>query len=158
SLCCGTSKNLDQSYLYQRRDRGLRLDDARAAARGSMLCRGHRPGRRDVGRRAQPLRVGKIGLAEAEPMKKAQAKKAKKAKKVTAKKAKRTKNERKPTQGAIFVAHVRHEFFEHDVAATMKPMAANPYVHNVPTPPGADAHAGVVIFSPHHFVGKMPAD
>ena len=41
SLCCGTSENLDQSYLYQRRDRGLRLDDARAAAGGSMLCRGH---------------------------------------------------------------------------------------------------------------------
>ena len=34
-------KNLDQSYLYQRRDRGLRFDDARAAAGGSMLCRGH---------------------------------------------------------------------------------------------------------------------
>ena len=41
SLCCGTSENLDQSYLYQRRDRGLRFDDARAAAGGSMLCRGH---------------------------------------------------------------------------------------------------------------------
>src|SRR5215831_7692940 len=58
-------KNLDQSYLYQRRDRGLRLDDARAAARGSMLCRG-RLRRRSGGRRAQRLRVGKIGLAEAE--------------------------------------------------------------------------------------------
>ena len=41
SLCCGTSEDLDQSYLHQRRDRGLRLDDARAAAGGSMLCRGH---------------------------------------------------------------------------------------------------------------------
>ena len=31
-----------------------------------MLCRGHRPRRRGGGRRAQRLRVGKIGLAEAE--------------------------------------------------------------------------------------------
>jgi len=31
-----------------------------------MLCRGHRPGRRSGGWRAQRLSVGKIGLAEAE--------------------------------------------------------------------------------------------
>jgi hypothetical protein len=60
-------------------------------------------------------------------MKKAQAKKTKKAKKVTA------KNVRKTDLGAIFDAHVRHEFVDHDVAATMKTMATEPYVHNVPT-------------------------
>ena len=55
-------------------------------------------------------------------------KKMKKAKKV--KKAKKTK---KLELGAIFDAHVRHEFVDHDVAATMETMAAEPYVHNVPT-------------------------
>ena len=29
--------------------------------------------------------------------------------------------------GAIFDAHIRHEFVEHDVAATMKTMVAEPY-------------------------------
>jgi carboxymethylenebutenolidase len=86
-------------------------------------------------------------------MKKAQAKKMKKAKKV-----KTAKNVRKTDLGAIFDAHVRHEFVDHDVAATMKTMAAEPYVHNVPTLTGGDGQAGVVDFYTHHFVGKMPAD
>jgi len=90
-------------------------------------------------------------------MKKAQAKKAKKAKNVKTKSVK-TKNARKTDLGAIFDAHVRHEFVDHDVAATMKTMAAEPYVHNVPTLTGGDGHAGVVDFYTHHFVGKMPAD
>src|SRR5262249_53888432 len=80
-------------------------------------------------------------------------KKMKKAKKV--KKAKKTK---RLELGAIFDAHVRHEFVDHDVAATMKTMAAEPYVHNVPTLSGGDGHRGVVDFYTHHFVGKMPAD
>ena len=91
-------------------------------------------------------------------MKKAQANKMKKAKKVTAKKVKTAKNVRKTDLGAIFDAHVRHEFVDRDVAATMKTMAAEPYVHNVPTLTGGDGHAGVVDFYTHHFVGKMPAD
>lgn len=60
--------------------------------------------------------------------------------------------------GAVFDAHVRHEFVDHDVAATMKTMAAEPYVHNVPTLTGGYGRAGVVDFYTHHFVGKMPAD
>jgi len=40
----------------------------------------------------------------------------------------------------------------------MKTMAAEPYVHNVPTLTGGDGHASVVDFYTHHFVGKMPAD
>jgi len=77
------------------------------------------------------------------------------------KKAKKVKQAKKPKTmdlGAIFDAHVRHEFVDHDVAATMKTMAAEPYVHNVPTLIGGDGHAGVVDFYAHHFVGKMPAD
>jgi carboxymethylenebutenolidase len=60
--------------------------------------------------------------------------------------------------GAIFDAHVHHEFVDHDVAATMKTMVPEPYVHNVPTLTGGDGHAGVVDFYANHFVGKMPAD
>src|SRR5262245_66519041 len=77
------------------------------------------------------------------------------------KKAKKVKKARKTNKldlGAIFDAHVQHEFVDHDVAATMKTMAAEPYVHNVPTLTGGDGHAGVVDFYTHHFVGKMPAD
>jgi carboxymethylenebutenolidase len=84
------------------------------------------------------------------------AKKAKKAKKTG--KAKTTRKAKKTDLGAVFDAHVRHEFVDHDVAATMKTMAAEPYVHNVPTLTGGDGHAGVVDFYTHHFVGKMPAD
>src|SRR5215471_16101014 len=116
-------------------------------------------------------------------MKKAQAKKAKKAKNLKTKNVKtksvktksvktksvktksvktksvktknvKAKNVRKTDLGAIFDAHVRHEFVDHDVAATMKTMAAEPYVHNVPTLTGGDGHAGVVDFYTHHFVGK----
>jgi carboxymethylenebutenolidase len=90
-------------------------------------------------------------------MKKAQAKKAKKAKTVKTKHV-TAKNVRKTDLGAIFDAHVRHEFVDHDVAATMKTMAAQPYVHNVPTLTGGGGHAGVVDFYTRHFVGKMPAD
>jgi carboxymethylenebutenolidase len=75
-----------------------------------------------------------------------------------AKKVKRAKKLKKVDLGAIFDAHVRHEFVDHDVAATMKTMVAEPYVHNVPTLTGGDGHAGVVDFYTHHFVGKMPAD
>jgi carboxymethylenebutenolidase len=60
--------------------------------------------------------------------------------------------------GAVFDAHVRHEFVDHDVTATMKTMIADPYVHNVPTLTGGDGHAGVIDFYTHHFVGKMPPD
>jgi carboxymethylenebutenolidase len=75
-----------------------------------------------------------------------------------AKKVKQAKKSKTMDLGAIFDAHVRHEFVDHDVAATMKTMAAELYVHNVPTLIGGDGHAGVVDFYTHHFVGKMPAD
>ena len=71
---------------------------------------------------------------------------------------KNAKKVQKVDLGAIFDAHVRHEFVDHDVAATMKTMAAEPYVHNVPTLTGGDGHAGVVEFYTHPFVGKLPAD
>ena len=90
--------------------------------------------------------VIQAGLAEAETDEESAGKKVKKAKKVKAKKAKTAKKVRKTGLGAVFDAHVRHEFVDHDVAATMKTMAAQPYVHNVPTLTGGDGHAGVVDF------------
>jgi len=60
--------------------------------------------------------------------------------------------------GAIFDAHVEHEFVHHDVEATMQTMTAEPYVHNVHTHQGGYGHAGVYDFYKNHFVGKMPAD
>ncbi len=60
--------------------------------------------------------------------------------------------------GAIFDAHVRHEFVDHDVTATMKTMTAEPYVLHVPTLTGGDGNASVRDFYKQHFVGKIPAD
>jgi len=60
--------------------------------------------------------------------------------------------------GAVFDAHVKHEFVDHDVEATMKTMVAEPYVHNVPSLQGGYGYTGVYNFYKNHFVGKMPAD
>lgn len=60
--------------------------------------------------------------------------------------------------GAIFDKHVKHEFVDHDVDATMKTMVKEPYVHNVPTLTGGEGYDGVYDFYKNHFVGKMPAD
>lgn len=60
--------------------------------------------------------------------------------------------------GALFDAHVTHEFVDHDVEATMRTMAVEPYVHIVPTLMGGVGNAGVRRFYKDQFVGKMPAD
>lgn len=60
--------------------------------------------------------------------------------------------------GAVFDQHVKHEFEDKDVDATMRTMIAEPYVHNVPTVSGGYGGAGVRNFYSKHFVGKMPAD
>jgi len=65
---------------------------------------------------------------------------------------------RKQDLGAVFDAHVKHEFVDHDVEATMRTMVAEPYVHNVSTLTGGVGNAGVRRFYKDHFVGKMPAD
>src|SRR5262249_20319463 len=65
-------------------------------------------------------------------------KKGKKVKKPS--KVKKARKVQKMDLGAIFDAHIRHDFLDHDVPATMKTMAAEPYVHNVPTLTGGDGH------------------
>src|SRR6516162_8871331 len=74
------------------------------------------------------------------------------------KKSEKAEKTNKPDLGAIFDAHIRHEFVDHDVAATMKTMLAEPYVHNVPTLTGGDGHAVVVDFDTPHCVGKRAVD
>jgi carboxymethylenebutenolidase len=65
---------------------------------------------------------------------------------------------RKPDFGAVFDQHVRHEFEDKDVEASMATMIAEPYVWNVPTARGGIGGAGVRRFYSEEFVGKMPAD
>jgi len=64
----------------------------------------------------------------------------------------------KPDLGAVFDQHVRHEFEDKDVEATVTTMVAEPYVWNVPTARGGIGGAGVRRFDSEEFVGKMPAD
>jgi hypothetical protein len=58
--------------------------------------------------------------------------------------------------GAVFDEHVRHEFEDHDVEATMKTMVREPYVHHVPTLTGGIGYNGVYNFYKNHFIGKHP--
>ena len=60
--------------------------------------------------------------------------------------------------GTVFDAHVRHEFIDKDVEATMLTMTAEPYVHNVTTNCGGYGNDGVRSFYQDKFVDKMPAD
>ena len=41
----------------------------------------------------------------------------------------------------VFDAHVRHEFVEHDVDATMQTMGSEPYLIHLPTLTGGDGRA-----------------
>ena len=37
-----------------------------------------------------------------------------------------------PNLGTVFDQHIKHEFQDHDVDATMETMTKEPYVHHVP--------------------------
>lgn len=60
--------------------------------------------------------------------------------------------------GAVFDAHVKHEFVDHDVEATMQTMTATPYLLHVPTMTGGTGADEVRRFYTRYFVGKWPAD
>jgi carboxymethylenebutenolidase len=60
--------------------------------------------------------------------------------------------------GAVFDAHVRAEFVDKDVAATMATMTAEPYLTHVPTMAGGTGRAEVERFYREHFVGHWPDD
>jgi carboxymethylenebutenolidase len=72
---------------------------------------------------------------------------------------KKTKIKKKrPNLGAVFDKHVKCEFQDHDVDATMKTMVREPYVHHVPMMTGGIGYDNVYEFYKNHFVGKMPED
>jgi carboxymethylenebutenolidase len=60
--------------------------------------------------------------------------------------------------GSIFDAHVKHEFVDHDVNATMQTMINEPYLLHLPTLAGGAGGNEVRRFYERHFVGKWPAD
>jgi carboxymethylenebutenolidase len=60
--------------------------------------------------------------------------------------------------GAVFDAHVKAEFVDMDVEATMATMAPEPYLTHVPTLTGGTGRAQVERFYRDHFVGHWPDD
>jgi hypothetical protein len=63
-----------------------------------------------------------------------------------------------PNLGVVFDRHIKHEFEDHDVDATMQTMTKEPYVHHVPIMTGGVGYQEVYNFYKNHFIGKMPAD
>jgi hypothetical protein len=59
-------------------------------------------------------------------------------------KAKR--NKKRSSLGAVFDKHIRCEFQDHDVDATMKTMVREPYVHHVPMMTGGIGYDSVYNF------------
>jgi carboxymethylenebutenolidase len=53
--------------------------------------------------------------------------------------------------GAVFDAHVRSEFVDKDVAATMATMTTEPYLTHVPTMTGGTGRVEVERFYRKHF-------
>jgi len=60
--------------------------------------------------------------------------------------------------GAIFDAHIKAEFVDMDVAATMATMTAEPHLTHIPTLTGGTGRAEVERFYRDHFVGHWPGD
>jgi carboxymethylenebutenolidase len=60
--------------------------------------------------------------------------------------------------GGVFDAHIKAEFVDRDVAATMATMAPEPYLTHVPTLAGGTGRAEVERFYREHFVGHWPDD
>jgi carboxymethylenebutenolidase len=63
-----------------------------------------------------------------------------------------------PDLGAVFDQHIRHEFEDQNVDATMQTMTKEPYVYHVPVMTGGVGYAAVYNFYKNHFIGKMPED
>jgi carboxymethylenebutenolidase len=68
------------------------------------------------------------------------------------------KHKKRKNLGDIFDKHVKFEFIDHDVEATMKTMVNEPIVHNVPIMTGGIGFDNVFDFYKNEFVGKMPDD
>src|SRR4051795_12603755 len=59
---------------------------------------------------------------------------------------------------ATFDAHMKGEFEDLDIDATMATMARDPHVHHVPTITGGIGTDGVREFYERHFIGQWPDD
>ena len=59
---------------------------------------------------------------------------------------------------ATFDAHLKAEFQDLDLDATMATMTDDPYVHHVPTITGGNGPAGVRDFYGRNFIGQWPDD
>jgi carboxymethylenebutenolidase len=71
---------------------------------------------------------------------------------------KTNRNTKHYSLGAVFDKHIKCEFQDHGVDATMKTMVKEPYVHYVPMMTGRIGYDSVYNFYKNHFVGKMPDD
>lgn len=60
--------------------------------------------------------------------------------------------------GSVFDAHIKHEFIDRDVEATMRTMVEEPFLLHVPTLTGGAGRREVRQFYEQYFVGKWPAD
>jgi carboxymethylenebutenolidase len=60
--------------------------------------------------------------------------------------------------GQVCDAHIKAEFVDRDVAATMATMGSDPYLTHVPTLTGGTGRAEVERFYRDHFVGHWPDD
>ncbi|MDQ3761335.1 MAG: nuclear transport factor 2 family protein [Actinomycetota bacterium] len=68
--------------------------------------------------------------------------------------------EDRPDLGAVYDAHMRHEFVDLDLDATMATMVQEPHTYFAPTGAGGVGRAAVASFYRNHFIGKdkWPAD
>src|SRR5262245_31296465 len=60
--------------------------------------------------------------------------------------------------GALFDAHIKREFVDRDVEATMQTMVPEPYVYNIPSMTGGFGSQGVRRFYNEHFISQIPKD
>ena len=60
--------------------------------------------------------------------------------------------------GTVFDEHMRYEFVDHDLDATMHTMSAAPRLTYVPTLTGGDGFAGMRDYYRDHFIGHWAAD
>jgi carboxymethylenebutenolidase len=68
------------------------------------------------------------------------------------------RNKKHYNLGAVFDKHIKHEFQDHNVDATMKTMVREPYVHHAPMMTGGIGYDSVYNLYNNHFVGRMPDD
>lgn len=63
-----------------------------------------------------------------------------------------------PDLGAVFDAHVKAEFVDLDIEATMATMVSEPHLTHVPVLTGGTGGAEVRRFYETHFIGHWPSD